>query len=597
MDEFSINFGRHRIMGCPWHGLVRGSRLTLPNGQHKDGQWFATTVRGSYRVAVPGVAPIARTAEEAAYDAEQGYQWRTDAVINLWSNDAALMLYGRKNIQASTLYAEAVGNCWAVALPSNMAVNAGKTQLQQPAVFGRFGALSFAPVEDERPVTVTLAGYDPADPQDRPNPSGRTWDSLPDGSQTILGGAGYGATHDLYVPTAGFDLLRVSGKGTPESPFAAVLEKLSSAASGSVTQTDTFQTWSGVTDWVPQITEEWIAPLDSESGGCEWLKVTVSGSTLELDPDGIPSAVTPALTYTSGVREAKLLDSVIGWWFLDGALQPVTMDIEYKLTATFETQGGSVGTVPQVRISKYAPGGGGCAPVSAANGGSYSFEPGVFTFSGTTVRSTTERLIRRLKVGGTLIDTAELVYEDINTRVLSGSENSSAEEAYRYNLVSGMPGVEVDSVWTRRLLVDGVEIDGDTVAESGDTIGFGLNGFSPVRAIDSSNRFAGGDPVTYWLPLLTGGSLPPDIATLKWFCNPQWLSNHLVCLLRQQAPYAGSSGRSFIYGATAYPGGVSAGQISSPAPSPGLSAPPLYGAHDPLTGAVLLGQSEKVTFV
>ena len=307
MDEFSINFGRHRIMGCPWHGLVRGSRLTLPNGQHKDGQWFATTVRGSYRVAVPGVAPIARTAEEAAYDAEQGHQWRTDAVINLWSNDAALMLYGRKNIQASTLYAEAVGNCWAVALPSNMAVNAGKTQLQQPAVFGRFGALSFAPVEDERPVTVTLAGYDPADPQDRPNPSGRTWDSLPDGSQTILGGAGYGATHDLYVPTAAFDLLRVSGKGTPESPFAAVLEKLSSAASGSVTQTDTFQTWSGVTDWVPQITEEWIAPLDSESGGCEWLKVTVSGSTLELDPDGIPSAVTPALTYTSGVREAKLL--------------------------------------------------------------------------------------------------------------------------------------------------------------------------------------------------------------------------------------------------------------------------------------------------
>ena len=77
MDEFSINFGRHRIMGCPWHGLVRGSRLTLPNGQHKDGQWFATTVRGSYRVAVPGVAPIARTAEEAAYDAEQGHQWRS----------------------------------------------------------------------------------------------------------------------------------------------------------------------------------------------------------------------------------------------------------------------------------------------------------------------------------------------------------------------------------------------------------------------------------------------------------------------------------------------------------------------------------------
>lgn len=592
MDEFSINFGWHRIVGCPFHGLVRGSRLTLPNGQHKDGQWLADNVRASFRVAVPGVLAVVRDADEVAADAAAGYQWRSDAVINLRGDDQSLFLYGRLGFNGSALYAPAIGNCWAVKMPYSVASDAGKTQLVQPATLERFGHVSTASIEpDERTLVVTLSGYDPADAQDRPQASAVTWDSLPNGSQVILGRAEFDATKALYSPAAGFDLLRLSGAGTAESPFAAVLEKLSGVLSGTSTWTDNFQTWSGVIDWVPAMSQEWIAPLDDQSGqDCQWFKVTTTGSTLTLDPNGIPSAVSPFLSVTTGVRAATLLDNVIGWWFVDGVPVPVTLDIEYELKEEHDLAGSAAGASPRIRIARYVKSGGQCVPSPYPGDVEAYNSNGSFVFSGTMARSTTERLTRRLKVGGVLIDTAEIVYEKQTTETLGGS-------GLLYESGDAPDGGTLDILTVQRLRVNGEVIDSHTATSSGANVGFGLaDTYAITRALDTSNRFESVNPVAYWLPLLSGGSLPADVASVKWSCRVHWWSNHLVCLLSRKSPYSGLTGLSLLYGHTAYPGGVT-GPISAPAPSPAENAQYLFGAHDPLTGAVLLGQSEKVTYV
>jgi len=590
MDEFSINFGRHRIVGCPFHGLVRGSRLTLPNGQHKDGQWIADNVRASYRVAVPGVPPVVRDADEVAADTAAGYQWRSDAVVNLRGDDRDMHLYGCLAFSASALYAPSMGNCWAVRLSSSMAANAGKTQLVDPATLERFGHVSINPEPEERSLPVALSGYGPTD---APQASSVVWDSLPDGSQVIFGGSEYDATKELYSPAGGFDLLRLSGQGTAESPFAAVLEKLSGALSGASTWTDNFQTWTGVIDWVPSITEEWITPLDDQSGqDCQWFKATTTGSTLTLDPDGTPSAATPYITVATGVRTATLLDHVIGWWFHNGAPVAVTLDIEYELNETHDLTGAASGVDPKVRVMRYAKVSGACIPYPYIGDVEAYNSEGTFLFSGTMARSTTERLTRRLKVGGVLIDTAEVVYERHITETLGGS-------GVLYDSVNGdsPDGGTLAFLTTQRLLVDSEVIDSHTASSTGPNVGYGLTGTYVInRAIDTSNRFAGVNPVAYWLPLLNGGSLPADVASVKWSCRVHWWSNHLVCLLRRQSPYSGTKGLSLLYGPTAYPGGVAV-SISVPAPSPSENAQYLFGAHDSLTGTVLLGQSEKVTYV
>lgn len=589
MDELSINFGRHRIMGCPFHGLVRGARLTLPNGQRKDNQWFATQVRASFRVAVPGVSAVIRDADEVAADAAAGYQWRPDAVINLWNVDQRLSLYGRLSFNGVALYARYVGNCWAIKLPFSLDANAGKTQLLQPAVFERFGHLTTSMEVDERSVVVALAGYDPANDQDAPHPTPVTWDSLPDGHQVIMGGAAWDSMHELHQPAPRFDLLRVAGAGTPESPFAATIEKLSDSESGVSAWADNFETWSGVIDWKAAITQEYIAPLDDRSGACPWFKSTTTGSTLTLDPDGISSNETPYLSVTTGTRNASLTDHVIGWWFVDGVAQPVTLDIEYTLAEAHELSGGATAITPKVEVTRYSLINGGCAP-SPYPGDEIYNEDGLFQFSGVITRSTTERLVRRLKVGGTLIDTADILYERTSTKTLSGT--GTVFES------GSIDGGTTTFVITHRLTADGEQIDVNTQTFINPNIDFGVDDFySIIRAVDKGNLFASADPVTYWLPLLSGASFPADIAQVKWQCRAHWWSNHLVCLLRRLSPYAGSTGNNYTYGPTAYPGGVSGGQISVPAPSPSSNPVPRYGARNPLTGEVLLGQTEKVTFI
>lgn len=78
----------HRAFGCPYHGLVRGGKLQLPNGQ--EFSYPQPDNGNSFPIAVPGLPNIVRAPEEAAADAAQGLQWKKTAIAA-----GALDLHGR----------------------------------------------------------------------------------------------------------------------------------------------------------------------------------------------------------------------------------------------------------------------------------------------------------------------------------------------------------------------------------------------------------------------------------------------------------------------------------------------------------------------
>lgn len=92
--------------GCPWHGRVDTSgNLHLPNGQTmpypnvSSGRPYFT-----YRVRVPGVAPVERDIDELALDAALGREWRDEAIL------AGSTLHGRP--LAGWIYSAPDGTRW-----------------------------------------------------------------------------------------------------------------------------------------------------------------------------------------------------------------------------------------------------------------------------------------------------------------------------------------------------------------------------------------------------------------------------------------------------------------------------------------------------
>lgn len=92
--------------GCPWHGRIdKTGNLHLPNGQTMP---YPNVSVGhpyfTYRVRVPGVAPVERDSAELALDADLGREWRDEAIL------AGTTLHGRS--LAGWIYSAPDGTKW-----------------------------------------------------------------------------------------------------------------------------------------------------------------------------------------------------------------------------------------------------------------------------------------------------------------------------------------------------------------------------------------------------------------------------------------------------------------------------------------------------
>ncbi|MDP2244009.1 hypothetical protein [Pseudomonas sp.] len=116
--------------GWPWHGRVDTTgRLHLLNGTIMP-YLLSDWANHTYRVKVPGVAPVARTTEELAADYERGREWRNEAIMQ------GLDLYGQS--LGGWIYSAPDDSRWIIRLSGSAT---------------RFGVLGGAPAEQ----TLTVA--------------------------------------------------------------------------------------------------------------------------------------------------------------------------------------------------------------------------------------------------------------------------------------------------------------------------------------------------------------------------------------------------------------------------------------------------------
>lgn len=147
--------GRISIMGTPWHGLVQGAKLTLPNAVEMDYPQpsvgtYPDQAGATHLVRVPGVPDVVRSGEQAAEDAAGGRQWRNVAMLS----GAARMLYG-KNLNG-WIYTDPNGDRWRVTVSFAEGV---LRDFSEPYSFNvtlsRFGVLGGAAASHGHSVTIT----------------------------------------------------------------------------------------------------------------------------------------------------------------------------------------------------------------------------------------------------------------------------------------------------------------------------------------------------------------------------------------------------------------------------------------------------------
>lgn len=598
MDEHALGFGKHQILGCPYHGLVVGNRLTLPNGQQINNQWNTFQVRGAYRLAVPGVAAITRTPEQAAEDAARGYIWRSDAVVWLYGNSRGVRLYGRQAVDSPCIYAPAPGQCWAISMPFMPFANAEFTALNAPATMAAFGRIGAAP--DERSVTVALAGYGPGRfPPER----FLTVDCSGSGNRALVTDSlFYDAAHDMYVQgPSRLALLRSAGTGTPENPLSLTLEFVADQSSVPGTFNDGFVLFDGVFEWQAAISIEWIPPKEPQSDGCQWMLRRTTGYTLAYLPKN-PDIPRPSnwVRFITGVRTAAIEGYVLGGW-LDANGDPVlvTCDIEYRFEAEHRMSCQRTAQTDREEVFRYTSVGGQCGLDGSWGDQQYNVA-GEFNSAGSYGASTTERITYTLRAGGAEVDTYAIEYIYDQSAQLGGPVSSPPDA-----VTSGRASAVVThTLKLNEVLLDQIVV---TQADVTDTPVFARN-LLVQPLLDVLNRF-GVQPVEQWLPTAAASEHKlPEVTAADGTIRrpsvvvqmaPHWWSNNMVCLAKRQRPWQQSSigGGARTYGPTAHPGGIEAGSITVTAPSALTPPPPRFGARSPLTGAITLGNTQRIQYV
>lgn len=570
IDETAITQGRHVIAGCPWHGIVRGSRLWISPTRYRDGLFSADSVRGAIRCAVPGIPAVSRTPAQLAADAAAGISWRSDAVLSLKGNFSEAYLYGAFRVDGHSLYATAPGNVIVISLPSDQTVSTDRSKLFYPATVTRFGRASYAPEVERSEVDVTLSGYETFAPNCQ-----SILDMRPDGSRSIVGAVSFDSDLQEYVPPwplLGFGLLKIGGTGAAGSPITAELQKLSGSnesASSDRAQDDP----EAPMVWDKETATEWLD--DPDSSGLD--------SLCQMSYTRVVRCFLTPIDETQ-TRSASLTGFIAGWWFdPSGNPQAVTLDLSY--TRTIDTIATAEGTGNPAQIfkqrNKYISAG----PVCIPNGG-YELinetgpNPYSYDWAGESVRTTTEEFEVVLRVGGEEIDRSLTRYEHQCSFTI---DNTS-----RY--LSAPPGAVYTS--SERLLLNGVEVDSRALPTYPD-ITFGIG--ESKSLLDPTDLFSISDQTSFLLGRLSSNhSLDAGRPVVSR--KVHWFSNHLVCLRERVLERTGGPATLNRYGFTAHPGGVTTEKIDSLVM---LGANPrrIYGARNPLTGEILLGETDQVTHI
>lgn len=313
-------------LGSPWHGLVEGGQLSLPNGQSMayPQPWYnewSDAGRTLYQ-KMPWAPGANRTPEQAVADAAAGMQWRDDVLIS----GAGLQLYGQQ--VNGWIYAGPDGKPWHIdaSLFERASIGTSFSGTLRVALFGR---VNVEPEVYEVPLSLASTGQNT--PTLSVAPRGEVMDITPDGSQAII---------MLWAPTArpvgnlpaldkmSVGFLQLTLTGTPGIDFVASLSVLRTREQTLGSVTDTGQ--------IPEETVRYYTGLDV-SQTSETVNVNEATCTgyreVTITPQAYPTAggnVGESFTIgvAQGQRMRSLNDRIAAMWFVDGVPSEVTLTLE-----------------------------------------------------------------------------------------------------------------------------------------------------------------------------------------------------------------------------------------------------------------------------
>ncbi|MCY1221617.1 hypothetical protein D9M72_336820 [compost metagenome] len=178
--------------GCPWHGLVKGGQLELPNGRTiaypQPPQTWPWDSGDTRLVSRPGHSAPVRTDEELAADAAAGRQWMGAAILAGGEGQ----LHGRPLERNSWIYCAPSGARWLVDAHRAGTCPAGAEVFDIQLELRRFGVIGGQPDWRNLYISLSPTGMEPTGEFIAPGEPGQNrydiilHDSNPDGSQAVF---------------------------------------------------------------------------------------------------------------------------------------------------------------------------------------------------------------------------------------------------------------------------------------------------------------------------------------------------------------------------------------------------------------------------
>lgn len=312
---------RLTIWGCPWHGLVQGGVLELPNATQLT---WPQPGRGDTRlIEFSGVAPVSRTVEQAAADAAAGKQWRHQAILS--GEDAHI--YGQALGAGSWLWQDAELKVWRVTLPLGLAssFSAGIDTTIDIERFGAFGAdpesYTAALVQaDIGQGSPTINGLDQQGAANGPpitGASARIVDTTKRGDRAIIELLIDGDAL-LRGPSVGYLEVSLSGTGAAAGAAVSVL-KTRAQTIGAVAESSTDERVYRDHSFITLETLRYEGTLQiSESETTGWV--------LDPTPEQVASYGKDVAFFGPSSASSSLTGRVVAMWYEDDVAVAVTLD-------------------------------------------------------------------------------------------------------------------------------------------------------------------------------------------------------------------------------------------------------------------------------
>lgn len=560
------------LWGHPWHGLVKGGALTLPNATtmpYAQPSGSASYQAGATSLIDFGAPAVSTPAEDAA----QGMEWRSVAILSGGQGQ----VYGTATSAGAWIYNGASGARWLVR-PNNIENRTLAQVSAQPQLqVVRFGEFPPDGLTTSHLITASLpASWGQSTPVISGNYNGTDWTAdettirlrlqsvKPDGSEAIFA-LDYAPPWAPNQPVAlGFARLALSGEGVSTIASVSILATREQAAG---TRTDTTTSGpSGETHYLIHEVREWegtlLSPCSVRTVYRRERFAIVTASSYEALASSAPPIQTDFYadgrtggrersgyyyTYPANMERSSAGIVLSMYYKPDGSIGQITLDDELTIT---QSQSG-------VQLSPIAPtvtryeltgtGGTVCDATSTLDGtGSYQI-----TF--VTTVSATHTL--RLKVDGVTVRTRQRDYDSTDTHDLLYA-NTSATETYTVtSSETYAPGG-----------YSGTETYTTTAPGSWDSSG---SAFAPTWALSSGDLLRPGFSSAW---RVAGGD------TISWRDVPYRYAPSVVGLVEHSPP--GQVGNSVADTVVATPSGGKS--VTAPAPF-ATGSQTLYGSHCPVT--------------